>query len=377
MHQGFPRLHHPDKDIVATQVRHPQLDTLRAFSVIIVVFVHTMRPRGPIMSDFAPLAISLFFVLSGFLISGILLDARVRAEMADAGRGGVLGSFYMRRFLRIFPIYYAVLAVAVLLGEQATRSYLWELVTYRQNFLLARLGHNVPPITPLWSLAVEEHFYLIWPPIVLFCSRPVIWGASAAMIIGSLTARAWLQLQHATYQAMTMPTYTAVDSIALGCMLALLWRDKTAAARRPWLRRALVVGLALELTRMFLFLVPIWHNDAVVRVLNTLPFALTCMWLIDRGAQNRLPAWMANQWLAKLGLISYAVYVVHRYVMHFLGFDLERGFHVFFPVLAVSILLAIASWIVYEGPINSLKRYFPYVRSRGGSVRDLSVAADT
>lgn len=362
---------------MATQVRHPQLDTLRAFSVIIVVFVHTMRPRGPIMSDFAPLAISLFFVLSGFLISGILLDARVRAEMADAGRGGVLGSFYMRRFLRIFPIYYAVLAVAVLLGEQATRSYLWELVTYRQNFLLARLGHNVPPITPLWSLAVEEHFYLIWPPIVLFCSRPVIWGASAAMIIGSLTARAWLQLQHATYQAMTMPTYTAVDSIALGCMLALLWRDKTAAARRPWLRRALVVGLALELTRMFLFLVPIWHNDAVVRVLNTLPFALTCMWLIDRGAQNRLPAWMANQWLAKLGLISYAVYVVHRYVMHFLGFDLERGFHVFFPVLAVSILLAIASWIVYEGPINSLKRYFPYVRSRGGSVRDLSVAADT
>jgi peptidoglycan/LPS O-acetylase OafA/YrhL len=347
---------------VAANARQAQLDSLRALSVLIVVFVHTMRPSGAVMADFAPLAVALFFVLSGFLITGILLEARARAEASGVGRGSVLGRFYIRRFLRIFPIYYAILAIAVLLGEPTTRRYLWELVTYRQNFLMARLGHNLSPITPLWSLAVEEHFYLIWPLVVLFASRRGIWAASAFMIVGSLGARVWLQLHHASSQAITMPTYTAVDSIALGCVLGLMWRDTTEEVRRPWLRRALWVGIGLELARVVLFLVPVWHNEAVVRVLNTLPFAMACVWLIDRGAHDRLPNWLRNRFLAKLGLVSYAVYVGHRYVMHFLGYDNDRGFRVFFPVLIVSVILALLSWLVYEGPINRLNRFFPYVR---------------
>jgi len=329
---------------------------------MIVVFVHTMRPRGPVMGDFAPLAVALFFVLSGFLITGILLDARERAEAAEVGCRGVLWRFYVRRFLRIFPIYYGVIAVAILLGQEATRSYVRDLVLYQQNFLLARVGHNIIPITPLWSLAVEEHFYVVWPVIALFGSRRVIWAASAVMVFGSLAARAWLQAHHATYQAMTMPPYTAVDAIALGCMLALLWRDTTAEKRQPLLRLALIVGGALAVLRLVLFIFPIWQSESLVRVLNTLPFALACMWLIDKGARDRLPSWLSNRWLAKLGLVSYAVYVVHRFVMHFMGYDYERGLHVFFPVLAVSTLIAIVSWMIFEGPINNLKRFFPYVK---------------
>lgn len=347
---------------MADQARHPQLDTLRAFSVIIVVFVHTMRPRGPIMSDFAPLAVSMFFVLSGFLITGILLDARERAEAAGAGRGGVLKAFYIRRFLRIFPLYYGVLAVAVLLGEETTRSYLRDLVLYQQNFVMARVGHNLPPVTPLWSLAVEEHFYMIWPLIALFGTRRFIWGAAGVMVVGSLAARAWLQAHNATYQAVTMPTYTAVDAIALGCMLSLLWKDTTEEQRRPWLKWSLVVGVTLALARLSFFVLPIPGNQAIVRVLNTLPFALACVWLIDRGAKEQLPRWLSNRILAKLGLVSYAVYVVHRYVMHFIGYDYERGLHVFASVLAISTVIALVSWTVYEGPINNLKRFFPYVK---------------
>ncbi len=347
---------------MAEQARHPQLDTLRAFSVIIVVFVHTMRPRGPLMSDFAPLAVSMFFVLSGFLISGILLEAREKAEAASVGRGSVLWRFYVRRFLRIFPLYYGVLAVAVLLGEPTTRSYLRDLVLYQQNFVMGRLGHNLAPITPLWSLAVEEHFYLFWPLIALFGSRRFIWGSAAVMIAGSIAARLWLEMQGASFQAVTMPTYTAVDSIALGCMLALLWRDSTEAQREPWLRRALVVGVSLALFRVALFVLPFWENQSIVRVLNTFPFALACVWLIDRGAKGLLPRWLGNRYLAKLGLVSYAVYVVHRYVMHFLGYDYERGLDIFAIVLTVSTVIALLSWTLYEGPINNLKRFFPYVK---------------
>src|SRR5512140_1852615 len=110
--------------------RRYQLDSLRALATASVVFVHT-RVRGNLLADVGPLALALFFVLSGFLITGILLDARERADDAGVGRGGVLWRFYVRRFLRIFPLYYGVLVIVVLLGEPVTRQYIAELATYR------------------------------------------------------------------------------------------------------------------------------------------------------------------------------------------------------------------------------------------------------
>jgi peptidoglycan/LPS O-acetylase OafA/YrhL len=343
------------------QERRYQLDSLRALATAIVVFVHT-RVRGNLLADVGPLGLAFFFVLSGYLITGILLDARDRATEAGIGRGGVLWRFYVRRFLRIFPLYYGVLFIVVLLGEPVTRQYIAELATYRTNFLLAGLGRNVAPITPLWSLSVEEHFYLFWPLIVLFVSRRMLWGSIPLMVAGSFVIRGILVLQHASYQAIAWPTYCAVDSIALGCALAITWRSTTAEARKPWILGALVVGTVAELARLALYVVPITHTAAINRTLNTLPFALVCVWIVDRGAQDRLPAWLRNIWLARLGLVSYAVYVLHRYVMHFLGFDEERGWRVFAITLGVSILLATISWQVYEGPLNNLKRFFPYVK---------------
>ncbi|MEP6732346.1 MAG: acyltransferase [bacterium] len=340
--------------------RQSQLDSLRALSVICVVFVHT-RTRGNLLGDLAPLAVALFFVLSGFLITGILLDARARAEAEGAGRGGVLRSFYLRRFLRIFPLYYAVLLVAVLLGEPVTRHYIAELATYRTNFLLARLGNNLAPITPLWSLAVEEHFYVFWPLIALFASRRGLWISMIVMIAGSVVARAVLILNHASHQAIANQTYAALDAIALGCVLAVLWRETTVEGRRPWIFRAMLVGLVAELFRVALFVFPVSHGLAIRQLLNTLPFAMVCVWLVDLAAQDRLANWLRNRWLARLGLVSYAVYVMHRYVMHFLGFDRERGWGVFALVLAATIVLATLSWHFFEGPINRLKRFFPYV----------------
>ena len=348
---------------------------MRALATAIVVFVHT-RVRGDMLADVGPLGLAFFFVLSGFLITGILLDARERAADAGIGRGGVLWRFYVRRFLRIFPLYYGVLIVVVLLGEPVTRQYIAELATYRTNFLLARLGRNVAPITPLWSLSVEEHFYLLWPLIALFASRRAVWGSIVLMVVGSFIIRGILVLRHASYQAVAWPTYCAVDSIALGCALAIAWRDTTADARRPWIFRALVVGAVTELARLSLYVVPVTHTVAIIRTVNTLPFALVCVWIVDRGAQDRLPSWMRNIWLARLGLVSYAVYVLHRYVMHFLGFDQERGWRVFAITLGVSILLATISWQVYEGPINNLKRFFPYLKRSPASVPSLGQMAE-
>jgi peptidoglycan/LPS O-acetylase OafA/YrhL len=343
------------------QERRYQLDSLRALATAGVVYAHT-RVRGSLLGDIAPLSLALFFVLSGFLITGILLDAREKAEEADVGRGGVLWRFYVRRFLRIFPLYYAVLAIVVLLGEPVTRRYIWELATYRANFLMAGLGRNVAPITPLWSLSVEEHFYLFWPLVALFASRRALWGSIALMVAGSFLIRGILVLQHASYQAIAWPTYCAVDSIALGCALAIAWRSTTAEQRKSWIYWSLVIGVILELGRLALYTHPIAHTAAFNRTLNTLPFALVCVWIVDRGAQDRLPGLLRNIWFARLGLVSYAVYLTHRYVMHFIGFDQARGWRVFAVTMLVSTAIATVSWLVFEGPINNLKRFFPYVK---------------
>ncbi len=355
--------------------RNYQFDSLRAFAAALVVFAHT-RSRGDYLGELAPLGIAIFFVLSGFLITSILLGAREAAEREDVSRGSVLWRFYIRRFLRIFPIYYAVLIVAVLLGEPVTRHFIVELATYRANFLMARLGQNLSPITPLWSLSVEEHFYLFWPLIVLFGSRRVVYGSIGVMVIGSVVMRAVLVLQHATYQAIAWPTYSAVDSIALGCLLAMGWKDRDVSGRRPWISWALGVGVVLQSAYLGLRIFNLPHALAITRVMNTLPFALICVWLIDRAAHSRLPALFDNRWLARMGLVSYAIYLVHRYVMHYAGFDQERGWDIFALTLAVSTAIATVSWLIYEGPINRLKRYVPYV-SRERVAAPVAAPADT
>jgi peptidoglycan/LPS O-acetylase OafA/YrhL len=342
----------------SSEARWPQLDALRTLSLTAVVYQHTMLPRGVLLGDTGAMGLMVFFVISGFLITGILLDARDRAESAGAAKRGVLGRFYVRRFLRIFPLYYGVLAVAVLLHEESTRRYLAELVTYRTNFLLARLGHNVAPVTPLWSLAVEEHYYLVWPLIALFAPRRALWGAVAAMILGSVGARWWIASHGGSYQAITMPTYASVDGIALGCALALLARETDAAVRQRWLRLSLAAGAVLLAARVGLGMI---NQSALRYAVNVLPIGLIAVWLIDRATRNALPRWVGHRAIAGLGVMSYGMYVVHRYVMHYLGFDAVRGPQVFLSVFAVSAALAFASWHLFERPINDLKRFWPYV----------------
>jgi peptidoglycan/LPS O-acetylase OafA/YrhL len=106
------------------------------------------------------------------------------------------------------------------------------------------------------------------------------------------------------------------------------------------------------------------YNDWV-NTLHAFPFALVTVWLIDRGARGLLPNFLNSRVLGMMGMTTYTGYVVHRYVMHFLGYDGERGLHVFFPVLLVSYGIAGFSWFCVESPINSLKRFWPYVPRPG------------
>lgn len=172
----------------------PQLDALRAFAVF-AVLVHHFLPAELLTWQFAQLpwgflGVRLFFVISGFLITGILLRARDEAAAAGVLPTTVLFNFYARRCLRIFPLYYFVVLSGLALNLPPMREeWIW-LVSYTLNLRISALGWYPENISHFWSLAVEEQFYLLWPFVVLFAPKPLLMRIAIGMVVIGIGYRA-------------------------------------------------------------------------------------------------------------------------------------------------------------------------------------------
>ena len=229
----------------------PALDGLRGLAIVMVLFVHfigDLAPRTPVERGMVKLAnygiwgVDLFFVLSGFLITGILHDAKASPHY--------LRNFYVRRTLRIFPLYFGVLLLlfGVLpflpisypagLSEAARhQGWLW---TYTCNVYLARAGSwALPYVSHFWSLAVEEHFYLLWPWVVLALRREALLGACAVGVVFALGLRVALSFAGAGEVALVVLTPCRLDALFIGAFLALAVRsvgiEPVAREARRWL----------------------------------------------------------------------------------------------------------------------------------------------
>src|SRR4051812_19722615 len=172
-----------------TAARIPSLDGLRAISIAFVLMGHLVWTRNfPLRSgwvtNFAELGVRVFFVISGYLISSLLFADRVRIDAGKLTAGQALKQFYVRRAYRIFPAAYAFLVVMAVLDAtdviHLLRNDLLCAATYTSNFHQPRawwLGH-------LWSLSVEEQFYMLWPAVVLLAgARRATWVAAAALLL--------------------------------------------------------------------------------------------------------------------------------------------------------------------------------------------------
>ena len=346
--------------------RQPQLDAVRAFAVMLVIWQHTMRPVRVLTRDAGAIGVVIFFVLSGFLITGILLDARTAADEAGESRGGVLRRFYIRRFLRIFPLYYGIIAVAWALGQPEVRQQIGWLLTYTTNFRMAAIGGNIGMPTPFWSLAVEEQFYLFWPCVVLFAPRRRLPWIMAGMVALSVATRFVTALTGAAEHTITMPTWSALDGLAAGALLAYAYRERIDAARM--LRWSLVGGIGLMAVRLGLMWLD--RGRAVQMALWMLPWVMVGVWVVDRAARDQLPRIFRWRPLAWVGVTSYGIYVYHRPLMSVFEIGGRRGWGVFVFVAVVTIVVASASWAVFEKPINDQKRRWPYVPRRPSSATE-------
>lgn len=352
-----------------------QLDALRAFAVIGVLVQHFV----PVTEDWVRLGnigVRVFFTLSGFLITGILLRVRFKIEdaadsNADARPGlwQALRSFYARRFLRIFPLFYLVLFATYLLGSFPVRETFGWHVTYLSNVFFFKHGQGYYSVGHFWTLAVEEQFYLLWPIVALFISRRMLFPVLIALTLtGPILRASLLAAGFNAWQAfILMPA--CLDTLGLGALLAAVWVCYPQQVFR-FARVAMIVGLPMLLVCLIgTVLAPSkWWT-----VMFDLSVGLPAVWAIAHlyqgvgGVTGRVFSWRP---LAYVGTISYGIYVMHNFVatpttrlLEKLGWDGSALVRLT-CMCAVTFALAIASWHLFERPINQLKRFFPYTRRR-------------
>ena len=351
----------------------PQLDSLRALAVAAVAWSH-WAPRemhGGIL--WGAYGVKLFFVLSGFLITSILLECRAAADDSPGGSWFALRSFYARRFLRLMPLYYVTLLLAALVNIKPVRETLGWTLSYAANFYFFQRNNWNGVISHFWSLAVEEQFYLVWPLVIMFL--PAKWLKPAVIGTVIASAGAWLVLAILNVQSPVMGTLPMLccDSLGLGAVLALI---KGSAARDRLATLALRIGLPAWLAAEALSRLSIKHP--LLFWLQQETILLVFVWLIQRAAvgfTGPVGRVLENRALVGLGTISYGLYIIHNFAPPMLGplarlLDLPRWMtrglpnRILFQTL-LTIALAWVSWQIMEQPIQRWKRFFPYRRKKG------------
>lgn len=336
------------------------------------------------LSDMGWAGVDLFFVLSGFLITGILIESKERSAT-------YFKSFYLRRVLRIFPLYYAYLAwlflvlplfagrvlpteqVEQLRSLEQTQLWFW---LYASNIMTFLTGQHTGFATGhLWSLAIEEQFYLIWPLVVFAVSRVRLQQICIAVIGIALFLRIVMAASGATLLSIYTFTPARMDTLLAGALIAILVR---APIPSEHLRRA--AGLVLAIAGPTAFTV-LWagkvghiHHPSIYTAgfsLLMACFAALILRAVTAPEGNLLSRALRNRTLRSLGKYSYCLYVVHvmiRAVMVRLVGDpiviaeSQLIWQLGFIVLCggISIAVALLSWHLMEKRFLELKERFPY-----------------
>jgi peptidoglycan/LPS O-acetylase OafA/YrhL len=344
----------------------PELDALRAFAVLLVIVHHWC---GPADSPLGPIGVWIFFVLSGFLITRILLDSR--SDSPGANRQAIV-RFYIRRILRIFPLYYLVLLLAFVTSTTFRSHWSWY-VAYLQNFWMIRAASDEQIFGPhLWSLAVEEQFYVVWPLIALFAPRvvlPVMLGSTLGLAVACrciATAAGWTPFQVYAF------TPCNFDMLGLGALLAYVVSYRSDQVVR--LRRLACGAAVVILCANALLHIPLLNFSTMA-----LPTGCITFWFIARvvggvdGIAGRVLRFPPSVYL---GRISYGIYVYHYFVPETLTALLRRcrleldGAPFLAICFIVTVVVASVSWFFFEKPVRSLKDR-RYTRA---PARDLAVA---
>lgn len=382
------------------EARVPALDGVRGVAIALVLVYHFVFMSDAWASSSAIdrgiwrvagagwSGVDLFFVLSGFLITGILYDSRASAVQ-------YFRSFYARRALRIFPLYFVFLLLIIVAlpliyaDAEAASTAVWNDIewygTYSINIRTLFTGNFRAEglyTGHLWSLAVEEQFYLMWPLVVLVLRRRALMGVCLGALVGALCVRTAFVLSGDDHGAAYTFTPARLDTLAVGALIALAargdGRDVRVLARlaRPIAVAAIAVLLALVVEQGDL--APPFGNWLLTVGFSAvaLLYGVLLIAVLTSSPGSRLSDVFSNRVLRSLGRYSYAIYLFHLPVATVLARrtdlvqDMPELFGstvpgiVLFGVLATAISYALAwvSWHVWEEQFLKLKTRFPYAR---------------
>ncbi len=335
----------------------PQLNAVRGLAVFLVL-LHNTDVYPSLHLEFISkngwMGVDLFFVLSGFLITGILLDTK---------QGQYFKNFYARRCLRIWPLYYSALffmfvilplmrpSEAHIIFEARSAPW-WAYPIFLQNFLVPVPTMATGLLGVTWSLAVEEQFYLVWPLVVRFCSKTQLCRIAIAVICISPALRFYLSLHHINIYS---NTFCRLDGLMAGALLALVLRSPGFVSSK-FVTPAWIIFLAsVPIALMIEALHARWIGFSFVALAS-----VSFVYLSLFSTQRWLQALMTNRFLVYTGTISYGIYVLQK-----IPLDAAKALHLdTHPIFSLLItatatyLIAILSWNFLEKPFLKLKRFF-------------------
>jgi peptidoglycan/LPS O-acetylase OafA/YrhL len=300
------------------------------------------------------MGVDLFFVLSGFLITGILVDTK-QSE-------GYFKNFYVRRCLRIWPLYYSLILFMFVIVRflNATEYHVvlqqsapwWAYALFLQNFVGPISTNAAGPLGVTWSLAIEEQFYLVWALVVRFCSFTQLRRIAIAEICISPALRYYLALHHVNLYT---NVFCRLDGLMAGALLALFVRSDGFDPSK-WL---LCAWVALVITVPLAFLTEAYFGRWIVFSFTSLASA-SFVYVSMFSPRKWLQVAMTNRFLMYSGIISYGLYLLHKIPFGAVqSLHLDR--HTFVPlpfIFVTSFVLATASWNLLEKPFLKLKPFF-------------------
>ena len=358
------------------RVYYPSLDYLRGLAILAVLLYHNFNYIPVFQGGW--MGVDLFFVLSGFLITSLLL--------ASVNSKHYFRNFFSRRVLRIFPLYYFFLllffAGLLLLptNEKAERTYVYYHTnqrwfwTYIQNWLMIKKGHaSVPYLSHFWSLAVEEQFYILWPFVVyLLRHSRHFFGVILFLIFGVVLYRqaVWYHNQ-LVVEAFFYNTFCRMDSFLAGALVAVCRKENK---RIP---RAVLHTIFFAFFLLLVIAVGVYGNArAGTALFGTVGYTISATFFaavvyVFITKQQAVQQWLKHlHFLRFLGKISYGLYVFHFPVYVLMGTQLSQIFIRFTgkviygnllistASLLITLLLSMASFYVIETPALRLRRYF-------------------
>lgn len=342
---------------------YKELDGVRAIAALMIMYFHFMFELYPEpntilfllkkISVFGQTGVTLFFVLSGFLITRILINSK--------SESGYFKNFYIRRSLRIFPLYYffLILYYGILIPLVYNKSLeiqsTWPYWIYMQNVARTFSWESTGP-THFWSLAVEEHFYLFWPLVVYFCSTKRLLQVIGVIILFALFCRIVLINEGYLYGT-NFFTFTQIDCLAIGSILAL-------NEIKQWISFRTIVISGSALITLLIVAWIFWGGEALTLVqylklpiIATFYLGLIGTLISGKTFLNRV---FENKFLQYSGKISYGLYVYHPacFYIIFQYTNLNNLFFEFVLSFVLSYVIASLSYYAFEVKFIKMKKSF-------------------